>query len=426
VGGERLRRAMPPNAKASASVALETSSSAPNPFDVLPLDALVHVCARASLVDLGRLAATCREAERVVDEATSGALRMLRAARFPARCATLTQTCSALRCTPSTLRRLPGYRASRTARITLIGVLEGLRSSKGGWAAVCDELRATRGRREKEAALANQRAAKRRERLSRLDAWFAGVAKANRAACAAGSPPTDVQVALQERSGASSVEKKWGALCTLSEQTGEAVFPSAPLGHGEGVCSFNEWVRWLYGTRFARMARVPLPKSVETFARSEVLNAASFGRVTRELLAFDARVRHAVACEDDVHAHFASKRLLLPDTRQVCSWRKHFWDPSHTGCATGYDAAQAIKRETVARVYDAEKEQMLLARQFALAGCPEADAADAATVTTVTPPESEAPFVSIWPPSARAESPSPPLHGFDFDEDEALLAMMGA
>ena len=137
--------------------------------------------------------------------------------------------------------------------------------------------------------------AARHARLKRLDAWFAGVADAAATARSAGVPLLDLAAALERVAaeaatrGPRGVEKKWGALCTLSVETGAVVYPPIALGHdgdGAGVRSFDEWAHWLHGTRFAREARAAPPKCVEACACSEVLGAEPFVRVTLALLAF--------------------------------------------------------------------------------------------------------------------------------------------
>lgn len=406
-------------------------------LDALPPDAFAHVCALLPLPTLGRLAATSRQTERAVDDATASVSGLLREARLPTGCHNLAQTCVALHCTVAHVRKLPGYKPSGGSRITLVGVLEGLRSSKGGWECVRNELHAMRARSEKERALADERDAKRRARLARLDAWFVGVAEASSAARTNGHARVDVERALEGKDVRTNAEKKWGALCTVSDQTGRVVYPSVAMGHGEGVRSFAEWCDWFHGTRFAREARVQVPKCVETFARSDVLNAHPFGSVTTVLIAFDARARHAVACEEEVQLYFASRRLHVPDTTHVRSCRRHFWETSFTGCATGLEAAEEIKRSTVTALYEAEKQQMILAQQLMQQG-----------QTSKFEPK-QTPFISLelefvptmrigeaWssPPSAApsfesvvaspARSPSPLTSLSDDDADDVLMAMM--
>ena len=437
-----------------ATVSRQPKAHAPaaagaDPLEALPFDALALVCDRMGLCTLVRFAATCRAAERAVDDATEGALGALRASRLPAGCTTLAKTCAALHCTPQHVRQLPAYKPSAAARVTLVGVLEGLRASKGhGWAAVRSELSDASERSDKGHALAAQREAARRARLKRLDAWFAGVADAAAAARAAGTPLLDVPTALERAAarttGTTGAEKKWGALCTLSVETGEVVYPPIALGHGghgAGVCSFDEWAHWLHGTTFARLARVPLPKCVEAYACSEVLGAEPFVRVTLALLAFDVRVRRAAAFEEAVQELFASKRLCVPSTWRVSDWRAAFWEAQHTGCATPHEAAEAITRDAVAGLYDAEKARMLYHRRRHCAE-PEPHERTPFIALTLSPatggtggfasgmwdagawPSSTTPLPSTLEIERLATAPSPSPEELA-EEEDAFMAMLG-
>jgi hypothetical protein len=400
-----------------------------DPLEALPFDALAHVCDRMDICALARFASTCRAAERVVEEATEGALGALRASHLPPGCVNLGTTCAALHCTPHHLRQLPSYKPTASSRVTLVGVVEGLRATQAGWAAVRDELRDARGRGEKRRALVAQRETARHARLGRLDAWFAGVADAAAAAGAAGKALVNVSEALERAAagkGHTGIEKKSGAMCTRSAETGAVVYPPIALGRGKGagVRSFAEWASWLRGTRFSREMHVPLPKCVDAYAQSDVVGAQSFARVTRALLAFDARVRHAAAFEEAVQALFAWKRLCVPTTWRVNEWRAAFWDQRHTGCATPVEAVEAITRDAVAGLYDAEKAKMLHHRNrqheeqghfIALKLSPAPTEEGEATAWPSPPP-------LPWPVARDSPSPSPEEVAM---EEAAFMAMLG-